>query len=371
MPVYRVTDDDFQPLERTSFEAERLLERTDIQRRLRDRPEILEEGLFILAEEYSNWAESNRRIDLLALDREGKLVVVELKRSDQDSSMDLQAIRYAAMVANMTFPQALDAHRVYLSKRRMDEAKAEAWLRGHLTADDDEIDINSEKPRIFLVSASFSKELTTSVMWLNDNGMDITCLKLQPYKSADGLFLESSQVIPLPEASDYLIRLRNREEEVHQRQVASSQVETFPGGERFQEAIRSAQPDQIERLTQLYETALSLQAAGLAELSTRTGSYNTVLRVRFPGSDRGLVNIFKNEGGWGYLQVNVGQFNSRAPKTKERIEEIIGGALGHTFWGLPDGFLDALYDAYREANGQPIHALGSESASENDAENVE
>ena len=69
MPVYRVTEEDFEPLDKTSFEAEHLLEREDIQRRLRDKPEILEEGLFILAEEYGNWDDSNRSIDLLALDR--------------------------------------------------------------------------------------------------------------------------------------------------------------------------------------------------------------------------------------------------------------------------------------------------------------
>ena len=111
MPVYRVTDEDFEPLDKSSFEAEHLLEREDIQRRLRDRPEILEEGLFILAEEYSDWKESNRRIDLLALDRKGRLVVIELKRSDNNSLMELQAIRYAAMVADMTLEQAIDAHR--------------------------------------------------------------------------------------------------------------------------------------------------------------------------------------------------------------------------------------------------------------------
>ena len=78
MPVYRVTKEDFEPAEKTSFEAEGLLERGDLQRRLRDRPAIMEEGLYILAEEYGDWEESNRRIDLLALDSERRLVVIEL-----------------------------------------------------------------------------------------------------------------------------------------------------------------------------------------------------------------------------------------------------------------------------------------------------
>ena len=92
-------------MEKTSFETERLHERGDMQRRLRDRPEILEEGLYILGEEYGDWEESSRRIDLLALDSKGRLVAIELKRSDSDNLMDLQAIRHAAMVADKTFEE--------------------------------------------------------------------------------------------------------------------------------------------------------------------------------------------------------------------------------------------------------------------------
>ena len=367
MPVYKITEEDFEPLDRTSFEVEKLMERGDMQRRLRDRPEMLEKGLYILAEEYGNWEESNRRIDLLALDGEGRLVVVELKRSDSDSLMDLQAIRYAAMVARMTFRHAVDAHSQYLISRGMDGTQAESLIRQHLTADDEDPAINSDIPRIFLVSASFSKELTTSVMWLNERpGMSITCVKLQPYRSTDDLFLESSQVIPIPEASEYLIQLRNWEEEAHQRQIEGSRVETSKGAEQFQKAIDSANYSQREKLTLLHEMALALQADGLAELSTRSGSYNTVLRIRFPGSSRGLVNVFKNESGWGYLQFNVSLLDSRAPNSKARLEEIIG-PVGRTLWELPDGFIEVLSDAYREANGQPIPSSAIEFAQQSES----
>ncbi|MYC30010.1 MAG: hypothetical protein F4X65_07975 [Chloroflexi bacterium] len=365
MPVYRVTEEAFESLDRTSFEAARLHERGDIQRRLRDQPQILEEGLYILAEEYGDWEESNRRIDLLALDSEGRLVVVEIKRSDSDSLMDLQAIRYAAMVADMRLQQAIDAHRRYLDNRGKNGEEAESLIRERISTDEDEGGIDSGKPRIFLVSASFSKELTTSVMWLNRTGMDFTCVKLQPYKLGDSLFLESSQVIPIPEASDYQLRLRDREEEEHQREVERSRVETFAGGEQFRKAIESAYDDHKARLTLLYETTRSLEAEGLAQLSTRSGSYNTVLRVRFPNSYEGLVNVFKNESGWGYLKINGGVLARRAPNAKLRLEEIIGtGPITRwsTLWSLPEGFLEALSDAYREANGQPGSAPESELA---------
>ena len=179
MPLYRWNDDNLEAVPSTTFEAERLYERRDLQRLLRDQPEALEEGIFIVAEEFGDWEESNRRVDLLALDGKNRLVVIELKRSDYDSLMDLQAIRYAAMVSNMTRVQLIDAHKQYLHSRGNDD-DAERLINEHLSDNDGEI--HTQYPRIILASSEFSKELTTSVLWLNQSGLDITCVKLQPYR---------------------------------------------------------------------------------------------------------------------------------------------------------------------------------------------
>ncbi len=350
MSVYKITPEAVEQLRETTFEAENLYERYDMQRLLRDSPDVLEEGLFILAEEYGSWEESYRRIDLLALDEEGRLVVIELKRSDQDSLMDLQAIRYAAMVANMTVEQVIDAHRDYLNKRDSNE-DAESRIREHLRAEDAEIRIDTGKPRIVLVSSNFSKELTTSVLWLKGFEMDITCVKLQPYKTGQDLFLERSQIIPIPETEDYLVRLRDREREVERQET--SQVETSSGADAFRGAIEAANADSKEMLEQLYNWALSLESNKLARLSTRSGSYNNVLRVTLPDSNSGLVNVLKNKLGWGYLKFNGNLLDSRAPRSKDRIEKITDMTIGQntTLWELQDGFLEALTDAYREAKG--------------------
>ncbi len=270
MPVYKVTETTFEPLDRTDFEREGILERQGIQARLRDSPEVLEDGLYILAEEFSSWDESSRRIDLLALDREGRLVVVELKRSDQDSFMDLQAIRYAAMVAGMTFEQAVDAHRNYLDQRGLDVADAASRIQQQLSGDDTEVAIDSGNPRIILVSANFSKELTTSVLWLNEIGMDVACVKLELYRAGNYLYLEGNRVIPLPEAEEYLIRLTGGQNAaVNPPPPASSK--TYQGGEEFRKAAETAQPGSRDLLTRLCEMALSLETEGIASISPGWG----------------------------------------------------------------------------------------------------
>ena len=62
--------------------------------------------MLIVSEEFGGWEDSRRRIDLLGLDRQANLVVIELKRSENGGHMELQALRYAAMISKMTFEAA-------------------------------------------------------------------------------------------------------------------------------------------------------------------------------------------------------------------------------------------------------------------------
>lgn len=218
MALYRVdeTEGSLSEIPETSLSGEGKRERGDLQRWLRDHPGVLEPDLFVLAEEYSDWADSSRSIDLLALDGEGRLVVIELKR-DEGAFMDLQALRYASMVAHMTVAQAVDAHARYLGRRNL-EGDAQARILDHLGgADTAEPEIYSARPRIILAARDFPQELTTSVLWLNDTGLDIRCVRLLPYRVGDDLLLDVTQVIPLPEAEDYTIRIRDRESEQERR----------------------------------------------------------------------------------------------------------------------------------------------------------
>ena len=54
---------------------------------------MLGDDLYVLTEEFGEWEESRRRIDLLAIDKQANLVVIELKRTDDGGHMELQAIR--------------------------------------------------------------------------------------------------------------------------------------------------------------------------------------------------------------------------------------------------------------------------------------
>jgi hypothetical protein len=71
----------------------------------------------------------------------------------------------------------------------------------------------AQNVRIVLASANFSKEITTSVLWLNERDVDISCVRLSLYKLDDRLVLSADQIIPLPEAESYQIEVRQKRRE--------------------------------------------------------------------------------------------------------------------------------------------------------------
>src|SRR6185503_3968724 len=92
-----------------------LRERGDLQRFLRDQIEVIAPDVLIVSEEFGGWEDSKRRIDLLGVDRSANLVVIELKRTEDGGHMELQAVRYAAMVSKMTFDKVVDVFAAHLA----------------------------------------------------------------------------------------------------------------------------------------------------------------------------------------------------------------------------------------------------------------
>lgn len=215
-----ISKDSLIKLTRTSFASENIQERAHLQAALRDHIDLIDDDLHVIAEEFGDFEGASRRIDLLCLDRECKLVVVELKRTADGGHMELQALRYAAMISTMTFAQVARALAKYRKSRGAEddtEEDARGDLRTWLELDDDEEPEIQRDVGIVLASEDFSQEITTTVLWLNEfHDFDIRCVRLSPYKLEDRLLLDVQHVIPLPEASAYTVRVREKENAVKQ-----------------------------------------------------------------------------------------------------------------------------------------------------------
>jgi hypothetical protein len=209
--LFTLKDRQITEIASTQFSAEGIQERTDLQAALRDNIDVISPDTIVLSEEFSGWTEGARRIDLLGIDKQANLVVIELKRDETGAHMELQSLRYAAMVSTLTFKRAIEIHQQYLDKRGI-EKEAEEEILSFLGWSDPQEEQFPTDVRIVLASANFSKELTTAVMWLNERDLDIRCVRLQPYKLGDELLLDIEQIIPLPEAQEYQVRIREQAE---------------------------------------------------------------------------------------------------------------------------------------------------------------
>lgn len=267
--------------------------------------------------------------------------------------MDLQAIRYAAMVSTITLQQAIDAHQSHLDRLGIEEDAGdriseylESTNGGRFT---------SEKPRIILASEGFSPELTTCALWLNESGLDVACIRMQPHRSGSELLVETSQIIPLPEAHEYLVKVKAREEE--QSRTAVGRGWTFnEGGNLFQQRIASANAQDQVKLNEIYDWASALEREGLAILTTTNPGGKCKLLVSLPtGHFPSLIRIWMQER---VIRFRPDYFGTYAPDSIDRLQALVGpriegrkNSFGIGIDKVDAELLFALTQAYREANG--------------------
>ena len=182
-------------------------ERRDIQEWIAASPSILEEGLLVIAKEFSGFDKTSERADLVAVDKDGNVVVIELKRDDTGADAYWQAIKYASYFQRAK-PE--DIVEMLATHAKISEGEAAERLKQHLDADDLS-DLNRDQ-RVILASHRFAPEVMSAVVWLNQKVATedmISCVELIPYRDGvhDSLYIQASTVLPISGVEDVIIGL--------------------------------------------------------------------------------------------------------------------------------------------------------------------
>lgn len=343
MPIFEVKAGGLTRLDQTTLGAEQLWERRDLQAYLRQHLHEIDgtKDLLVIAEEFADWADSKRRIDLLAVDRRGNLVVIELKRGSTGEHMELQAVRYAAMVSTLTLDQAAQAFARFRSMTgeatTVDVARDR--ITEHIDTDEPEEEFGRDV-RIVLVSEDFSLEITSAIMWLSVKGIDITAIRLAVHKLEDRVFLDFLQVIPFKGAEDYQVRVRNKEQaeqEIRRNKVAwNGEWYVAYGGRPWEEARK-----------------YGFVSAGGRSLSGRLFSRGL---FRLPVGSR----IWVHAPGTGYLgvaevtapPVPFVDFEVSAGASKSRFADV----TGHDWWRSEDGDATEHFVAVKWLDSVPVES---------------
>ena len=202
------------PLDKKSFADLKLTERYDLQEWIIDNPGILGEHLLIIQKEFDGFPDTNERLDLLALDENGKLVVIENKLDDSGKDVVWQALKYVSYCATLKKSEICEIYQRYLGSRGV---ATELISEFYNSQDYESIRLNSadSDQRVILVAANFRKEVTSTVLWLQNHGIDISCMKVTPYMDGSKLYLDVEQILPIRDIGDYQIRfVAKKHEEV-------------------------------------------------------------------------------------------------------------------------------------------------------------
>ncbi|WP_221067785.1 DUF4268 domain-containing protein [Vibrio alfacsensis] len=168
-------------------------------------PACLGEELLIIQKEFSDFGDTNERLDLLALDKDGNLVLIENKLDDSGKDVTWQAIKYASYCSNLTKSDIITMFQGYLGNN-----EAEGILCEFLECSDlDEVEINrGNGQRIILVSAKFRKEVTSAVTWLLTHGLQIQCFQTSVHTINSLLLFNVEQVIPAKASQEFTMGLQ-------------------------------------------------------------------------------------------------------------------------------------------------------------------
>jgi len=197
-------------------------ERKHLQEWLAHEPSALGEELLIIQKEFDGFDDTRERLDLLALDKDGNLVIIENKLDDSGRDVVWQALKYASYCASLTKLQIVEIFQQYINRYEKGAndgegapADASSQICEFLDAPDlDEVKLNlGNSQRLMMVAANFRKEVTSTALWLLGQGINIQCFKITPHALGEQLLINIDQIIPTPEAKELMIGISAKEAE--------------------------------------------------------------------------------------------------------------------------------------------------------------
>ena len=222
--MYNIKGKRAEKLDSVTF-SELGMQENDIEEILRCSIDMLcddEESMLIIGRQVKN--EKLGRSDLTAVDNNGNVVLIEIKRDRKDienrkEAFEFQAIRYAASYATIASVDDLvkKVYAPYIEKYRSEFELGELTsyelgirkLNEFLTVNGAENSFN-KKQKIILVASDYDEQTLSAVAWLNSNNVDMSCFKLTPYKINDEVFLKAEKLLPLTDYDDYYVNLMDK-----------------------------------------------------------------------------------------------------------------------------------------------------------------
>lgn len=294
------------------------MQENDIEEILRCSIDMLcddEESMLIVGRQVKN--EKLGRSDLTAVDNNGNVVLIEIKRDRKDienrkEAFEFQAIRYAASYATI---ESVDdfvkkVYAPYIEKYRSEFELGELTsyelgirkLNEFLAVNGAENSFN-KKQKIVLVASDYDDQTLSAVAWLNSNNVDMSCFKLTPYKINNEVFLKAEKILPLTDYDDYYVNLMDK---------------TAPSVKQHKDITRRSLP-KIDAMLEW-----GVVKAGDIIVAKDRNNEGTLLKngnVSVDGKELSMQMWLKDLYGWSSIQTYKFAVHKSSSKTLSQIRE--------------------------------------------------
>ncbi len=213
--LYKIEKDENRivPLKKERFTDLGISERGHLQEWIVKEPNFFGEELLIIQKEFDGFHETRERLDLLALDKEGNLVVIENKLDDSGRDVVWQALKYASYCSTMSKSEVVNAFQDYLNKYFRGGIAQDLICEFLGESDMEEVVLNSDNgQRVIFVAAGYRKEVTSTAIWLLSHGIRIQCFMAVPYSMEGNLLLTVDQITLTSEGEEYMIKMSDKRE---------------------------------------------------------------------------------------------------------------------------------------------------------------
>jgi hypothetical protein len=212
-----------EKISNTSFQELKITERNHLQEWIANQSDVFDEELLIIQKEFDGFDDTKERLDLLALDKKGNLVIIENKLDDSGKDVVWQSLKYASYCSTLSKSNIAEIFQKYLGKISPNE-DAKKNICDFLDCEDfSEVVLNNgNSQRIIMVAAKFRKEVTSTILWLLKHGLNVKCFKATPFSNDNTIYLSIEQVIPLPEAEELMIGIAEKEKEEFDTEISNA-----------------------------------------------------------------------------------------------------------------------------------------------------
>lgn len=135
--------------------------------------------------------------DLMGIDSNGDVVIVELKKGKTPREVVAQILEYAAWASGLMYEDLNVLTMKYYDSDEAYKGLELAKIHNLIFYPDDELTRETkfnQKVRLYIVAEEITKTVKDVVKFLNNNGIDINCMKYEVYKASNGEFYISTEI---------------------------------------------------------------------------------------------------------------------------------------------------------------------------------